>query len=205
MEKSDTLRVNDKPNLDLVEKGNSTIPRNPGMPLTYSTVPIMQPPYYPVQPQMIQNGVPIMMNVQESGIVPNTYIINQISPNMEYGVLKNGNKNKSRDDDLCPYCKSKSKVVAKENFNYCTCCIYTIIIILIPIFLVLSLYSGCNNLNCSACSCKCACCHCKKCKCNCECKCCIDSDYVCSKCGKKMFTLRNSCHELCPWVERCIC
>ena len=205
MEKSESLRVNDKPNLDLVEKENSTLPRNPGMSSIYGTVPIMQPPYYPVQPQMIQNGVPIMMNAQGSGMVPNAYISNQISPNFAYGILKNGNNNKNRDDDLCPYCKSKSDIVAKENFNCCTCCIYTTIIILVPVFLVLSLYSGCNNLNCSACSCKCACCHCKKCKCNCECKCCIDTDYCCSKCGRKMFSGRNSCHELCPWVERCIC
>ena len=47
MEKSESLRVNDKPNLDLVEKENSTIPRNPGMSSIYGTVPIMQPPYYP--------------------------------------------------------------------------------------------------------------------------------------------------------------
>ena len=205
MEKSDTLRINVKPNLDLVEKEKSTISRNPGMPVIQGAVPVMQPQYYPVQPQLIQNGVPIMMNVRGSGIVPNTFIYNQMSPNLVYGVLKNNIDNESSDDDLCPYCNSKSDIEVKENFNCCTCILYTIIIILIPVFLVLSLYSGCNNLNCNACSCSCACCYCKKCKCNCECKCYIDADCYCKKCGKKISNQRNSCHKLCPWVKRCPC
>ena len=71
---------------------------------------------------------------------------------------------------------------------------------MIPLLLVLAAYSGCQNVHCNnGCDCNCTgCCYCG----GCECNCCIDKDYYCNHCGKKISS-KNSCLELCPCFKCC--
>ena len=164
-------------------------------------VPIYQNQYYPVQPQMMSNGVPIIINsVPGQTLPPNTYIVNEFGNPIAYGNVQYGYNPNDINPDICPYCGQKYLAKVEESFNCCTCFVYLIIIIMIPLLLVLAAYSGCQNVHCNnGCDCNCTgCCYCG----GCECNCCIDKDYYCNHCGKKISS-KNSCLELCPCFKCC--
>ena len=158
-------------------------------------IPFAQSQLYPDLPQMMENDLPIIMSTTPvKGLSSNAYITNQIGPPMAYEALNYGLDPHVTINKFCPYCGHKYVPKVEENFNCCTCFIYIIIILLIPILLVLAIYSGCQSVNCNnGCDCNCNCCYCG----TRECNCCLDRNYFCSKCGKKIDS-KNSCIELCP-------
>ena len=174
---------------------NIMIQEMAGVQTMQGPAPITQSQFYPVIPQMMENGVPIIIGTMPGqALPPNAYITNQIGPPMAYGALNYGIDPNVIINKFCPYCGQKYIPKVEESFNCCTCFIYTIILLLIPLLLVLAAYSGCQNINCNnGCDCNCNCCYCG----TCECNCCMDKDYYCSKCGKKIDS-KNSCLELCP-------
>ena len=213
MEKSEKHRIKDKPKLSLIDKGkgkvkgntikknsiasdvatieNQRVPKNSIIKINQgnninNAAPIIQSAY----PQQINSyAVPIMMNSPGQIINPNpnTYIYNQMSPNIVYVNKKD---NDSSDINVsveppCPYCNSDAPGQHKESFNCCTCFTYAICI---PIVIFAACFSGCDGATCS---------------CDCDCKCCIDIDSYCPNCGKKIKTVKNSWIELCPWFEKC--
>ena len=212
MDKNERHRIKDKPKLSLVDKGkekekrytvkknsigpnvatkeNQNVPIiniNQGNNIINNAAPIMQEGY----PQQINSyAVPIMMNSQRQVInpVPNTYIYNQMSPNVVYGNKKDNDSSDVSSNGLypsCPYCNSNAPNELKESFNCCTCLSYAICI---PIVIVAACFSGCDGATCN---------------CECDCKCCIDEDFYCKNCGKKIKTVKNSFFELCPWFGKC--
>ena len=168
--------------------------------MVQGAVPIYQNQYYPVQPQLMPNGIPIMVNAVPGQALPsNAYFVDQFGNPISYGNVQYAYNPNDINPSICPYCGQKYVAKIEESFNCCTCFIYFIIIILIPILIILAAYSGCQNVHCNdGCDCNCTCCVCGGCACNC----CIDMDYYCNHCGKKISS-KNTCLELCPCFKCC--
>ena len=187
---------------DLTYDQNPQNLQNPPSMMIQSAVPIMQAQYYGMQPQqMMPYPQPILMNgLSEQQLAPNPYILNQIAPvphtltPLTFGYYAK--------KVVCPYCQVSNTTKIEESFNCCTFCTYVFISLLIPILLVLLAVAGCNNVDCrGGCDCDC---NCRCCRGECDCKCCIDTRHYCSNCGKLLGS-RDSCFELCPWLNHCIC
>ena len=90
-----------------------------------SEVPIYQNQYYPVQPQMMPNGVPIIINaVPGQTLPPNTYIVNELGNPIAYCNVQYGYNPNYINTDICPYCGQKYLAKVEESFNCCTCFVY---------------------------------------------------------------------------------